>query len=88
MANEYRVELRRVTEDAKQLCPMKMNTKSRMVERMVNSSVSTHFSNLYEFSIYNVTIFAIDIMTTSTAAVDFTTKAAGTDVMMLCYTLC
>ena len=86
MANEYRVELRRVTEDAKQFCPMKMNTESRMVKRMVNSSVSTHFSNLYEFSIYNVTI-----MTTSTGlntTVEFTTKAAGTDVMMLCYTLC
>ena len=77
---EYKVELRRVT-DARQFCPTKIDYKSKIV----NSSVPTHFSNLYEFSIYNVAF-----MTTSTgpnATIEFTTKAAGTDIMILYYVM-
>ena len=76
--DEYRVGLRRVT-DTRQLCAMVEDYKSKMT-----TGISTvEFTNLYEFSIYNVTItdiilspsgFNVTLMPT----VEFTTKAAGT----------
>ena len=76
--DEYRVELRRVT-DARQLCTMVEDYKSKMT-----TGISTvEFTNLQEFSIYNVTINT-DIMlspmrfnVTLMPTVEFTTKAFG-----------
>ena len=74
--DEYIVDLRRVT-DARQLCTMVEDNKSKMT-----TGISTvEFTNLHEFSIYNVTItvtlpsgFSGAILTPT---VEFTTKAAG-----------
>ena len=74
--DEYRVELRRVT-DARQLCTMVEDNKSRMT----GDNISTvDFSNLQEFSVYSVTITVIipsGFTATLTPTVEFTTKAAG-----------
>ena len=73
--DEYRVELRRVT-DASLFCTMVEDNKSRMT-----SGISTvNFTNLQEFSIYNVTInvtLPSGFTATLTPTVEFTTKAAG-----------
>ena len=73
--DEYRVELRRVT-DTRQLCTMVEDHISKMT-----TGVSTvEFTNLQKFSIYSVTITAIlpsSYNSTLTPTVEFTTKAAG-----------
>ena len=77
--DEYRVELRRVT-DARQLCTMVEDDMSR-----ITSGTSTvDFSNLQEFSIYNVTITDIlpsGFTATLKPTVEFTTKAAGMTIL-------
>ena len=73
--DEYRVELRRVT-GARQLCTMVEDNKSKMT-----TGISTvEFTNLHEFSIYNVTITVTlpsGFSAILTPTVEFTTKAAG-----------
>ena len=71
--DEYRVELRRVTE-ARQLCTMVEDN------RMTSGTSAVDFFNLHEFSIYNVTITVIlpsGFTATLTPTVEFTTKATG-----------
>ena len=71
--DEYRVELRRVT-DARQLCTMVEDNKSRMT----SGTATEDFSNLHEFSIYNVTInvtLPSGFTATLTPTGEFTTKA-------------
>ena len=76
--DEYRVDLRRVIH-SRQLCMMVEDYKSKMT-----TGISTvEFTNLQEFSIYNVTITDIILSpsrfnVTLTPTVEFTTKAAGT----------
>ena len=73
--DEYRVELRRLT-DARQLCTMVEDNMSKMTG--VISTVE--FTNLQEFSIYNLTItvpLTSEFSATLTPTVEFTTKAAG-----------
>ena len=76
--DEYRVELRRVT-GARQLCQVVEDYRSKMI-----TGISTvEFTNLQEFSIYNVTITATlpsGFNVTLTPTVEFTTNAAGMDV--------
>ena len=77
----YRVDLRRVT-GARQLCLEVEDYKSKMITSGA-STLSLDFSNLHEFSIYNVTILVITTSgfnATLTPTVEFTTKAAGMDV--------
>ena len=73
--DEYKVELRRVT-GARQLCTMVEDNVSKMT-----TGISTvEFTNLHEFSIYNVTInvtLPSGFTVTLTPTVEFTTKAAG-----------
>ena len=73
--DEYRVDLRRVT-GGRQLCTMFEDNKSKMT-----TGISTvEFTNLHEFSIYNVTITVTlpsGFTATLTPTVEFTTKAAG-----------
>ena len=73
--DEYRVELRRVT-GTRQFCQVVEDDKSKMT-----TDISTvEFTNLREFSIYNVTITDIlpsGFTATLTPTVEFTTKAAG-----------
>ena len=73
--DEYRVDLRRIT-GARQLCTM--------VEDYVSKNTSgtsiVNFSNLHDFSIYNVTInvtLPSGYNVTLTPTVEFTTKTAG-----------
>ena len=78
--DEYRVELRRVT-GARQLCTMVEDIKSKMTTRGAFTP-SVDFSNLQEFSIYQVTILVITTSgfdATLTPTIEFTTKAAGMD---------
>ena len=74
--DEYRVELRRVT-GPRQLCTMVEDNTSKMT----TTGISTvEFTNLHEFSIYNVTITVTlqsGFNATLTPTVEFTTKAAG-----------
>ena len=76
--DEYRVELRRIT-DSRQLCMMVEDRKFKMT-----TGISTvEFTNLQEFSIYNITIIDIILSlmrfnVTLMPTVEFTTKAAGT----------
>ena len=81
--DEYRVELRRVT-DARQLCQEVEDYKSMITTRGA-STVSVDFSSLQEFSIYQVTILVITsgFNATLTPTVEFTTKAAGMDIRIL-----
>ena len=55
--DEYRVELRRVT-DTRQLCREVRDFKSKVATRSA-STLIVDFSNLLEFSIYNMTILVI-----------------------------
>ena len=74
--DEYRVELRRVTE-SRQLCTMVEDDKSKMTK---NGTPTVNFTNLQEFSIYNVTITVIlpsGFTAILTPTIEFTTKAAG-----------
>ena len=73
--DEYRIELRRVT-DARQFC-QEMDYKSRTI-----LDPRAEFANLHEFSIYSVTLTAIlsDGQFNVTLILDnpeFTTLAAG-----------
>ena len=81
--DEYRVELRRIT-GARQLCPEVEDYKSMMTTSGA-STLSVDFSNLQEFSIYQVTILVITsgYNATLTPTVEFTTKAAGMDIRTL-----
>ena len=85
--DEYRVELRRVT-DARQFCQEVRDFKSKVATRSA-STLSVDFSNLHEFSIYQVTIL---VTTTSgynatlRPTVEFTTKAIGMTIIRI-YTL-
>ena len=79
--DEYRVELRRVT-GARQLCINIEDYKSKITTSSA-SIPSVAFSNLHEFSIYQVTILVIitsGFNATLTPTVEFTTKAAGMDI--------
>ena len=73
--DEYRVELRRVT-SARQLCQVVEDDKFKIT----NGTPTVNFTNLHEFSIYNVTITVTlpsGFTSTLTPTVEFTTKAAG-----------
>ena len=75
------VELRRVT-GARQLCIEVEDYKSEITTSGASIS-SVDFSDLHEFSIYQVTIFVITTSgfnATLTPTVEFTIKAAGMDV--------
>ena len=77
--DEYRVELRRVT-GARQLCTMVEDYRSKMT----SSTSTVEFTNVHEFSIYNVTITVIlpsGFTATLTPTVEFTTKASGTTIL-------
>ena len=73
--DEYRVELRRIT-GTRKLCQVIEDYKSKMTK-----GISTvEFTNLHEFSIYNVTITVTlpsGFNATLIPTVEFTTKAAG-----------
>ena len=73
--DEYRVELRRVT-DTRQLCQVIKDHRSKMT-----TGISTvEFTNLQEFSIYSIKITVIlpsEFNATLTPTGELTTKAAG-----------
>ena len=80
----YRVELRRIT-GARQLCIEVEDYKSEITTSGASIS-SVDFSDLHEFSIYQVTIFVIitsGFNATLTPTVEFTTKIAGMDICTL-----
>ena len=79
--DKYRVDLRRIT-GARQLCIDVEDYKSKMTTSGASIS-SVDFSNLHEFSIYQVTIIVITASgfnATLRPTVEFTTMAAGMDV--------
>ena len=81
--DEYRVDLRRVI-GARQLCTMVEDNKSNMTTHS-----TMEFTNLHEFSIYNVTITVIlpsGFTAILTPTAEFTTKAAGMTMQMKSHT--